>query len=111
MLGIPYQWQNREIKKILYQPSDDYNNDQKCPKAIKFNKTEIVFNMKMHFTESQYISKFYTFNDVLATLGGLLSSITLLSSQLSVIYIVYFLLKVTVVIQNKIKKDYQERLV
>ena len=80
IFGFNIQWVDKVDKNILYIQSDDYNVDYLCPKTLKYNSTNIVFNLGMHFTESQYIHKFYTLSDVFATIGGLLSSISLVVS-------------------------------
>ena len=110
ILGIAYKYRDKVEKQILYLQSDDYNKDYYCPIAPKYNGTNIVFNLGMHFTESQYIHKFYTISDVFATVGGLLSSITLVTSQIAAFYIIYFLLQVSKAILNTSHETYHARL-
>ena len=80
LLGIPFLWNDIIDKKLLIHATDDFNVDYSCPTAAKFDNTNIVFNLNMHFVENQYILRYYSFNDVLSTLGGLLSSIGLILS-------------------------------
>ena len=63
----------------------------------------------MHFTESQYIHKYYTLSGVFATLGGLLSSINLATGWLLVIYIMTFLLRLTKTIKGNMEIVYKSK--
>ena len=65
----------------------------------------------MHFTESQYIHKFYTLSDVFATIGGLLSSVTLVATQVGGVYIMYFLIRLTGILQQNQRLTFKIRLI
>ena len=110
ILGFPIIWKDQVEKKITYLQTNDYNVDFRCPKASKFNSTDIVFNLGIHFTENEYIHKYYSFDDILATIGGQISTLALVSSQFGVIYVSIFLYRVIKVIKLKTNETYKNRL-
>ena len=107
IFGLAISWKHEVEREIIYLQSDDYDVDYLCPKATKFNTTDIVFNLGMQFTENQYVHKYYSFSDLLSQIGGLLSSITLLTGQLTAFYVLVFLIKVMSKLKESILETYQ----
>ena len=80
VLGFPISWNDVIYQKVTYKQTTDINSDYECPKASKYNSTNIIFNLNFDFVESQYIVNYYTFEDVVSTLGGILATIGIIAS-------------------------------
>lgn len=56
----------------------------------------------MKFVERQYILHYYTIGDILATVGGLRSSIMPIIGEFSPFFVLYFLFELIRVIKKKL---------
>ena len=59
---------------MLYRISEDHNVDYECPKATKFNTSNVIMNMNMHFSEKEFEITYYTYLDIFTSIGGINSN-------------------------------------
>ena len=111
ILGIPVSFKDEIIKYLDYSPSDDFNVEYKCPKASKFNSTDVIFNLIINFTEKQYIHHKYSIDDVFSTIGGLVSLIQLIGGYFALLYIFFFLNRISKYIKENMKIEFIKRCI
>lgn len=94
-------------KKLIWSKSTDYDeNGEANLKAggDSSSSNTLVMPVDFDFTQREYTLKFYTFDDILAKVGGLRASIMPILAFFAPLLVLYFLFELASIIKENTEK-------
>jgi hypothetical protein len=109
---IPLSHESRTYKMVDWTGETKNNKDLRVPlkPAALVNGTDMIANINYEFTERQYTLNYFGFKDILATVGGMRSSVLPIIGLLLPFLGLWFLMLIADIIIRNAAKNQQAEL-